>query len=136
MMVALLFPSSIGATLNDGKILWTSYFKNPLVGYIKDSSKWFIAYSPSNFYEWACSLANDGKRLWFGVHSLGVVYSFQIDTMQLYKYESICGETFKTDSMVSYKNGRLYVNDNLSFAQDELESTIKELERSNKIRIA
>ena len=49
------YSSSVIASLDDGKIIWTSYFKNPLVGYIKDSDKWFIAYSPADFYEWACS---------------------------------------------------------------------------------
>jgi hypothetical protein len=131
-MKNILFSASISATLDDGKILWTSYFKNPLVGYIKDRNKWFIAYSPSNFYNGACSLAHDGKRLWFGVHSLKAIYSFEFDAMQLHRYSSICGINFKADSKVTYKNGRLYVNDFVSFAQDELEQTIQELEQSTR----
>jgi len=128
----LPFVSSAIASYDDGKIVWMSYFKNPLVGYIKDLSKWFIAYSPSIFYEWACSLAHDGKRLWFGIHSLGVIYSFQYETMQLYRHRSICGVKFKTDSMVSYKNGQLCVNDDISFTKDELEKAIKELEQAKR----
>ena len=126
-----LFSSSIIASLDDGKIIWTSYFKNPLVGYIKDSDKWFIAYSPANFYEWACSLAYDGKRLWFGVHTSDVIYSFQFNTLQLHRHNSIKGLKFGWDSIVAYKNGLLYVNGSVSFTQDELDRAIDKLEMSS-----
>ena len=124
------FSSSIGATLDDGRILWTSYFKNPLVGYIKDRNKWFIAYSPSNFYDWATSLAHDGKRLWFGVHLLKAIYSFEFDIMQLHKHISIHGTNIVADPSVSFKNGRLYVSDSVSFAKNELDEAVQVLEQS------
>jgi len=126
----LPFSSSIIKSHDDGKIIWISYFKNPLVGYIKDSNKWFIAYSPSNFYEWACSLAYDGKRLWFGVHALEAIYSFQFDTMQLHRHRSIYDINFEMDSTVSYKNGRLHINESISLAQNELDEVIRKIEEA------
>lgn len=128
--------SSVVASFDDGKILWTSYFKNPLIGYIKDEGKWFIAYSPSNFYEWACSLAHDGKRLWFGIHSLEVSYSFDIATLKLYRHESIKDISFKMDTRLLYKDGRLFVNDSASFAQEDLDRAIQDLENALKVKNA
>jgi hypothetical protein len=117
----LPFGSGIIASLDDGKIIWSSYFKNPLVGYIKESNQWFIAYSPPNFYYWATSLAYDGKRLWFGVHSLDVIFSFEYQTMQLFAHHSINELRFEIDTYVDYKNGCLFVNNSTSFSQEEID---------------
>jgi hypothetical protein len=113
--------------LDDGKVIWISYFKNPLVGFLKETNQWFIAYSPSNFYNWANSLAYDGKRIWFGVHTESVIFSFEYKTQQLLMHRSIDGIKFDClDTYVSYKNGILIVNDRLRFTQKQIDKVCSE----------
>lgn len=120
------FSSSIIGSLDDGDIHWLAYFKNPLVGYVKRTHKWFIAYSPANFYDWATSLAHDGKRLWFGVHCVNAIYSFEFQTMQLLRHKSIAGIKFEMDSSVQYRNRRLIVGGVNSFTQDQIDEACLE----------
>ena len=46
-----------------------------------------------------------------------------------HKHSSINSIKFEMDAKVSYKDGRLYVNDSVSFAQEDLEKAIQEKEQ-------
>jgi len=115
------FASSIADYLDDGKIFWISFFKNPLVGFIKAENRWFIAYSPSNFYSWARSLAYDGKRIWFATHSSKGIFSFHFDKRELLRHLILKGIQTEEPETVEFKKGRLKVGDYLSLTVEELD---------------
>jgi len=115
------FASSIADSLDDGKIFWISFFKNPLVGFIKAENKWFIAYSPSNFYSWARSLAYDGKRIWFATHTSNGVFSFDFEKRELLRHLFLKGIQLGEPEIVKFENGRLNIGNNLSLTVQELD---------------
>jgi hypothetical protein len=65
-------------SLNTKDILWIACFKGPLVGYLKSKDKHFIAYSPSDRYDWITCLAYSEDTLWFSSSGSGL-FSFKLD---------------------------------------------------------
>lgn len=128
------FISTIVSTLDDGKIKWIAYFKNPLVGYVKARGEWFIAFSPSWKYNWVTSVAHDGKRLWFTVHSEVCIYSFDLSRRELLRHQSINGHNFDImDSSLEFRHGKLIINENTSISLEALDRACGDREAARKL---
>lgn len=121
------FCSSIVQTLDDGKVIWISYFKNPLIGYIRNKERYFIAYSPSNFYNWAASIAFDGKRIWFSTHCEKGIYSFDYDKLQLERHETIFGIEIGEEQTLRYSDDKLFLSDSVFFTQAQLDQVCNQM---------
>ena len=109
------FHSSVVTSLDDGHVVWTAYFKNPLVGYIASENVWFIAYSPANAYSWVTSVAHDGRRLWFATHLENGLWSFDLGLSELLFHVRIGSIELEGESRLRFENGKLYMGDGRSF---------------------
>lgn len=114
--------NSISATLDTEDILWTAYFKGPLVGYIKSENRHFVAYSPESVYNWAKCLTYDGKRLWFGTHSCpGLLYFYLEENCgYLSFYTHYLDEKLPEVNKIIIFNNKIVLNDEIMISLDEL----------------
>lgn len=122
-------------TIDSYGIEWRPSFKGPLVGYMKQENKTFIAYSPANFYAWVTSLAVIGPRIWFVTHS-GTYYlhSFEYGTLELFSYENIGRIKISGNELLSFKNDRLVVSGK-TVSTSELDLAVREArERATRWR--
>ena len=107
--------ASITAEIETDDIIWTAFFKGPLVGYIKSKDKHFIAYSPSWIYNWAKCLIYYENKLWFGIHSdLGVMtFTFEKYKGYLEYFTHYDGNVLPDVKKILFYNSLIIINDTL-----------------------
>ncbi len=117
----LMFPgkpdygNSVTARLELQNIIWTAYFKGPLIGYLKSQDQHFIAYSPLNFYSWVTALTSDGERIWFSVHDSPDLFSFALVNAKGYlrrHYLPVDSQPFDIENF-ECSNGNLLINNKI-----------------------
>jgi hypothetical protein len=113
--------SSTASVLETDDAAWLSYFKGPLVCFKKKSEEWFIVYCPVISYEWVTSIAFDGKRIWFSIHSGGVMFSYDPNIQMLLRHDLMNGHVIEPDADLTFQKGRLYVGAKLSLTEAQLE---------------
>src|SRR5208337_2730211 len=61
------------ASIIDGDVLWSAYFKGPVYGYLRSENKHFVVYSPIWSRLWPTCLAADDRFLWIGTSGNGIM---------------------------------------------------------------
>lgn len=112
--------SSIGDVLETKSITWTSFFKGPLYGYIKSDDKHFIAYSPAWVYEWVKCLASDGKHLWFGVHCLPGLFSFDYERHLLTRFCAFANSPLPEIRELTFISNKLVLNEIIEISAENI----------------
>jgi len=59
--------------VEDGDLVWTSYFKYAVYGYIRSQDRHFVVYSPGFAWSWASCLLATTNYLWIGTGGDGLL---------------------------------------------------------------
>jgi|GEM_PF-2643222 len=117
------YSNSIRVTVESQDLIWTAYFKGPLIGYIKSQDQHFIAYSPLNIYDWVTALALDGGRLWFATHSSSRLFSFELKGRigYLRSHALPPGEKLSCMESLELHEGKLLINKKIRISTSNLQ---------------
>lgn len=100
--------------VEDGDLVWTSYFKYAVYGYIRPQDKHFVVYSPGFAWSWASCLLATTNYLWIGTRGDGLLrfdkvkhFLFQFKEVQTNELREV--DSFEKEGDFFIINGTLRV---------------------------